>query len=181
MRHEPAGEPDRGPLRGHGRRRPGARRLRGPPAPLEVRDEVSVKSLGQRTVPAGPSVARSSKARPIPRARPADWPTSAARSVVLEHAGDAPLVERVTFRQIRRQRQIRDAGTRIELSLDEVNVIADGREVGRFRSSKPSCAGGRAAGRTGHRPRCRPRARTGRREQARDGPRRAGRGGARDR
>ena len=41
-------------------------------------------------------------------------------------------MELVTIRQVRRKRQIRDAGARVELSLDEVTVIAGGREVGRF-------------------------------------------------
>ncbi len=82
--------------------------------------------------PAAPFGARRSKDRPIPSAGPSDWPTSAARSLVLEHAGTAPLVELVTVRQVRRKRQIRDAGTRVELSLDEVSVIAGGREIGRF-------------------------------------------------
>ncbi len=35
---------------------------------------------------------------------PHAWPSSAARSLVLEHAGDAPLIEVVTIRQLRRAR-----------------------------------------------------------------------------
>jgi CHAD domain-containing protein len=50
----------------------------------------------------------------------------------MEHAGDAPLVERVTIRQLRRVRQLRAASTRVELSLDEVDVVARGRVVDRF-------------------------------------------------
>lgn len=93
---------------------------------------VSVKSLGHSHGPGG-AVRREELEGPAdPTGGPADWPTSAARSLVMEHVGTAPLVERVTIRQFRRRRQIRDAGTRIELSLDEVSVIADGREVGRF-------------------------------------------------
>ena len=93
---------------------------------------VSVKSLGHSSGPGG-AIRREELEGPADLAGgPADWPTSAARSVVLEHAGTAPLVELVTLRQVRRRRQIRDAGTRIELSLDEVTVIAGGREVGRF-------------------------------------------------
>ncbi len=93
---------------------------------------VSVKSLGHTVGPGG-AVRREELEGPAdPTGGPSDWPTSAARSVVMEHAGTSPLVELVTIRQVRRRRQIRDAGTRIELSLDEVTVIADGREVGRF-------------------------------------------------
>jgi len=93
---------------------------------------VSVKSLGHSEGPGG-AVRREELEGPAdPVAGPADWPTSAARSLVMEQAGTAPLVELVTLRQIRRRRQIRDAGTRVELSLDEVTVIAGGRQVGRF-------------------------------------------------
>ena len=50
----------------------------------------------------------------------------------MELAGDAPLVEVVTIRQLRRKRQLRDGSTRVELSLDEVDVVASKRVVGRF-------------------------------------------------
>jgi CHAD domain-containing protein len=85
---------------------------------------VSVKSLVSVEGPGG-AVRREELEGPAE-------PTSAARALVLEHAGAAPLVELVTIRQVRRKRQLRDAGTRIELSLDEVSVIAGDREVGRF-------------------------------------------------
>lgn len=93
---------------------------------------VTLKSLDHSEGPGG-AVRREEVEGPAdPVAGPSDWPTSAARSLVLEHAGTAPLVETVTVRQVRRKRQIRDAGTRVELSLDEVSVIAGGREIGRF-------------------------------------------------
>ena len=50
----------------------------------------------------------------------------------MELCGDAPLVEVVTIRQLRRKRQLRDGATRVELSLDEVDVVASKRVVGRF-------------------------------------------------
>jgi CHAD domain-containing protein len=50
----------------------------------------------------------------------------------MEHAGDAPLVELVTVRQLRRRRQLRSSDARVELSLDEVDVVARGRVVERF-------------------------------------------------
>ncbi len=63
---------------------------------------------------------------------PHAWPPSPARSLVLEHAGDAPLVELVTVRQLRRTRAMADETAEIELSLDEVAVVVGGRVVDRF-------------------------------------------------
>lgn len=67
-------------------------------------------------------------------AQPADWPSSAARSLILELCGDAPLVELVTVRQLRRRRDLVAPGGQaaVELSLDEVDVINRGRVVDRF-------------------------------------------------
>lgn len=93
---------------------------------------VSVKSLAHSDGPGG-SFTREELEGPADRvAPPSDWPASDARALVLEHAGDAPLVERVTIRQLRRVRQLRAASTRVELSLDEVDVVARGRVVDRF-------------------------------------------------
>ena len=65
-------------------------------------------------------------------AGPHDWPASDARSLVLELAGDAPLLELVTVRQHRRRRELRDGDTRVELSLDAVDVVVRGDVVDRF-------------------------------------------------
>ena len=93
---------------------------------------VSVKSLAHTDGPGG-ALSREELEGPADRvAPPSDWPASDARALVLEHAGDAPLVERVTIRQLRRVRQLRAASTRVELSLDEVDVVARGRVVERF-------------------------------------------------
>jgi CHAD domain-containing protein len=93
---------------------------------------VSVKSLAHTDGPDG-SFEREELEGPADRvAPPSDWPASDARALVMEHAGDAPLVERVTIRQLRRVRQLRAATTRVELSLDEVDVVARGRVVDRF-------------------------------------------------
>lgn len=93
---------------------------------------VSVKALA-RTEGAGGSVRREELEGPADRtAGPLDWPASDARSLVLELAGDAPLVEVVTIRQLRRKRIVRDGETRVELSLDEVDVVARSRVVDRF-------------------------------------------------
>jgi len=93
---------------------------------------VSVKSLALAQGPNG-ILHRDELEGPADRvAPPVDWPASDARSLVVEHAGDAPLVERVTIRQLRRKRQLRSAATRVELSLDEVDVVERGRVVERF-------------------------------------------------
>ena len=93
---------------------------------------VSVKSRTKREGPGG-AVGREELEGPADRtAGPADWPPSDARSLVMELCGDAPLVEVVTIRQLRRKRQLRDGSTRVELSLDEVDVVASKRVVGRF-------------------------------------------------
>ncbi len=93
---------------------------------------VSVKSLTRTEGPGG-SVRREEIEGPADRtAGPLDWPASDARSLVLELAGDAPLVELVTIRQLRRKRIVRDGDTRVELSLDEVDVVSRSRVVDRF-------------------------------------------------
>ncbi|HUQ78962.1 MAG TPA: CHAD domain-containing protein [Patescibacteria group bacterium] len=63
---------------------------------------------------------------------PRDWPPSDARSLLLEQCGDAPLVEVVTIRQLRRKRILELDGTSVELSLDEVDAVSRSRVVGRF-------------------------------------------------
>ena len=93
---------------------------------------VSVKSLA-RSLGAGGAVRREELEGPADRtAGPLEWPASDARSLVLELAGDAPLVELVTIRQLRRKRIVRDGETRVELSLDEVDVVVRSRVVDRF-------------------------------------------------
>jgi CHAD domain-containing protein/adenylate cyclase class IV len=63
---------------------------------------------------------------------PNAWPSSAARSLVLEHAGDAPLIEIVTIRQLRRARTFTGEALDAELSVDDVEVVAGGRVIDRF-------------------------------------------------
>ena len=93
---------------------------------------VSVKSTTRSEGPGG-SVRREELEGPADRATgPLEWPASDARSLVLELAGDAALIELVTIRQLRRRRILRDGDTRVELSLDEVDVVARSRVVDRF-------------------------------------------------
>jgi CHAD domain-containing protein len=63
---------------------------------------------------------------------PHAWPASAARSLVLELAGDAPFVELITVRQLRRRRNLVDGEATVELSVDDVDVVANGRVVDSF-------------------------------------------------
>jgi CHAD domain-containing protein len=67
-------------------------------------------------------------------AEPLAWPPSAARSLILELCGDAPLIELVTIRQLRRKRDLAAPGgeAAVELSLDEADVVSRGRVVERF-------------------------------------------------
>jgi CHAD domain-containing protein len=67
-------------------------------------------------------------------AEPLAWPPSSARSLILELCGDAPLIELVTIRQLRRKRDFVAPGGEavVELSLDEADVVARGRVVERF-------------------------------------------------
>ena len=93
---------------------------------------VSVKSLSRSEGPGG-AIRREELEGPADRtAGPLEWPASDARSLVLELAGDAPLLELVTIRQLRRKRVVRDGDTRVELSLDEVDVVSRSRVVDRF-------------------------------------------------
>jgi inorganic triphosphatase YgiF len=94
-------------------------------------DIISVKSLA--SVRNGSMNHREELEGPAIRGdAPSDWPPSAARSLVLELAGDAYLVELVTIRQLRHRRHYGDAACLVELSLDEVDVVASGRIVEHF-------------------------------------------------
>jgi CHAD domain-containing protein len=95
-------------------------------------DIISVKSLA--SVRTGSMNHREELEGPAIRGdAPSDWPPSSARSLVLELAGDAYLVELVTIRQLRHRRHFGDDdGTLVELSLDEVDVVASGRIVEHF-------------------------------------------------
>ena len=63
---------------------------------------------------------------------PHAWPSSAARSLVLEHAGEAPLLETITIRQLRHARTFAGDALEVELSVDDVEVVAGGRVIDRF-------------------------------------------------
>ena len=93
---------------------------------------VSVKSLA-RTDAAGGAVRREEVEGPADRSGPTvGWPASDARTLVVAIVGNDPLVELVTVRQRRRKRILRSDTTRVELSLDEVDVISAGRIAGSF-------------------------------------------------
>jgi CHAD domain-containing protein len=67
-----------------------------------------------------------------PAVMPVDWAASPARSIVLELCGDAPLVELLTIKQKRRYRRFEFGETTADLSVDEVEVLADGRPIDHF-------------------------------------------------
>ncbi|MEO5965921.1 MAG: CYTH domain-containing protein, partial [Candidatus Limnocylindrales bacterium] len=62
----------------------------------------------------------------------ASWPESAARDMVLAIAGDRPLAELVVLRQVRRKRLYGLDGAVVELSVDDVEVVAGGEVIERF-------------------------------------------------
>ncbi|HEV8490104.1 MAG TPA: CHAD domain-containing protein [Candidatus Limnocylindrales bacterium] len=93
---------------------------------------VSIKSTARRATGSGPFQREELEGPADRRSAPRDWPASDARSLLLELCGDAPLIELVTIRQLRRKRELRDGGTVLELSLDEVDVVARSQVVDRF-------------------------------------------------
>jgi len=93
---------------------------------------VSVKSMARRNGD-GATHRREELEGPADRtAGPRDWPHSDARSLILEQCGDAPLVELVTIRQLRRKRKLQSEDTIVEVSLDEVDAVSRSRVVERF-------------------------------------------------
>jgi CHAD domain-containing protein len=95
---------------------------------------VSVKSIARRNGDGtGATHRREELEGPADRtAGPRDWPHSDARSLILEQCGDAPLVEVVTIRQLRRKRKLQSDDTVVEVSLDEVDAVSRSRVVERF-------------------------------------------------
>ncbi len=63
---------------------------------------------------------------------PSAWPESAARDAVVGIAGDRPLAETARIRQTRRRRLYGSGSTVVEVSVDDVAVLAGGSVVERF-------------------------------------------------
>src|ERR1035437_5271880 len=61
-----------------------------------------------------------------------DWPASQARTVVMELGEEEPLVEFLTIRQMRRVRNLKAGDTSAEISIDEVEVVGDGKVLDSF-------------------------------------------------
>lgn len=94
---------------------------------------ISVKALARGEPRLAALHRREELEGPADRAAPpADWPASAARALILELAGDAPLLEVVTIRQLRRRRTFADSTGEVEASLDDVDVVSRGDVVARF-------------------------------------------------
>ena len=77
-----------------------------------------------------------------PGLQPVDWPSSDARSLVLELCGDAALVETVRLDQTRRRRVFGDDRFTVEVSLDDVRVLRDQAEIDRFVELEVELTGG---------------------------------------
>lgn len=74
--------------------------------------------------------------------RPRSWPASAARDLVLELAGEHPLIERVALQQERIERAALVAGRRLAtLSLDRVQVRRGDDPLGALRVVELELAG----------------------------------------
>ena len=73
---------------------------------------------------------------------PSEWPESGARARLAALAVDAPLEERFTLRQTRRERELRGTSGWAILSLDDVSVEHDGRPIGRFGALEIEMKGG---------------------------------------
>ena len=109
---------------------------------------ISVKATNRRPTAKGP-FRREELEGPADRTSvPRDWPASAARSLILELCGDAPLGELVTVRQLRRKRQLRAPDSVLEVSLDEVEVVVISQVVDRFVELEVEIVGGDEAGLT---------------------------------
>jgi CHAD domain-containing protein len=105
-----------------------AARLRG----LADGTVVSIKSLARVEAVGGASQRDELEGPAHARRAPAKWPPSDARDLLLEHTAAAPLQELVTVRQQRRRRLFASPDSTVELSLDAVEVVADGNVVERF-------------------------------------------------
>ncbi len=72
----------------------------------------------------------------------AGWPASRARDAVLAIAGETALVDLVTIRQARHKRLYGRDGAVVEVSVDDVEVVAGGRSVERFAELELELKGG---------------------------------------
>jgi len=92
---------------------------------------ITLKGLGGAK---GPIHRREELETQMPTYRPpAEWPASPARDRVLELIGEAPLVSLFDLQQVRSERLVsRDQRPVAQLSLDDVHLAADGRELSFF-------------------------------------------------
>lgn len=76
--------------------------------------------------------------------RPAEWPSSPARALVLRLAGDEPLGELLSLRQHRTERGVSLDGRRMAtLSLDRAEVLRGGHTLGTLRVVEVEVISGR--------------------------------------
>jgi inorganic triphosphatase YgiF len=94
---------------------------------------ITVKSTGARSAPGLPVRREELDGPADPDLPPAAWPPSAARDRLLAMSGDGSVVPFVTLRQVRHRREfVTPDGSRVEISLDDVAVEADGTVLDRF-------------------------------------------------
>jgi CHAD domain-containing protein len=93
---------------------------------------VSIKSLARVEAVGGASQRDELEGPAHARRAPAKWPPSDARDLLLQHTAAAALQELVTVRQQRRRRLFASGDSTVELSLDAVEVVADGNVIERF-------------------------------------------------
>ena len=105
-----------------------AARLRTTPAGTIV----SLKSTERRGDGAGLHRRQELEGPADPSAEPSEWPASDARALLLELSGNEPLIELLAIHQVRRRHRLRDDQATLELSLDEVSVVARGATVDRW-------------------------------------------------
>jgi CHAD domain-containing protein len=107
-------------------------------------DGTIVTLKGLRRIDEGGAVHRRTELEgPAIEGAPASsWPDSAARDAVAEIAGEDPLEELVRIRQVRRKRLYQRDDATVEVSVDAVEVLADGKVVERFAELELELRGG---------------------------------------
>jgi CHAD domain-containing protein len=73
---------------------------------------------------------------------PGAWPESDARALLVELSRGVPLVERFRVRQMRRLRELTEGASRVELTVDDVEVLRDGETLGTFVGLEAELASG---------------------------------------
>lgn len=103
---------------------------------------VSVKGLEAVAEPSGATRRVELEGPAEDGTPPAEWPPSNARSLVMDHAGALPLETVLVLRQLRHKRIYRSTTARVEVSLDDVEVVVGDEVIGRFTELEAELAKG---------------------------------------